>query len=101
MIEDDALRQLFLEARTFSYWQPRPVSDELIENALKLALLGPTSGNCEPVRVVLVKSAEGKERLLACVSSGNSEKVRSAPVTAIVAYDTRFYEHLPRLFPHT
>jgi 3-hydroxypropanoate dehydrogenase len=50
---------------------------------------------------VLVKSAAGKERLLPCVSSGNSEKVRTAPVTAIVAYDTLFYEFLPRLFPHT
>jgi 3-hydroxypropanoate dehydrogenase len=49
---------------------------------------------------VLAKSKEGKERLLPCVSSGNSEKVRTAPVTAIVAYDTLFYESLPRLFPH-
>ena len=100
-IDPAALRQLFTEARTFSYWRQHPVADELIESALGMALLGPTSGNCEPMRVVLVKSAEGKERLLACVSSGNSEKVRAAPVTAIVAYDTKFYEHLPRLFPHT
>ncbi len=53
------------------------------------------------MRLVLVKSAAGKERLLACVSSGNSEKVRTAPVTAIVAYDREFYEYLPRLYPHT
>lgn len=92
---------LFDEARTFSRWQPRDIPDGLIERALTLALLGPTSGNCEPMRVVLVKSPEGKAKLLPCVSSGNSEKVRTAPVTAIVAYDTLFYEHLPRLFPHT
>ncbi len=66
-----------------------------------MAQLGPTSGNCEPMRLVLVNSAAGKERLLPCVSSGNSEKVRTAPVTAIVAYDREFYEHLPRLYPHT
>ncbi|HWD57031.1 MAG TPA: malonic semialdehyde reductase, partial [Stellaceae bacterium] len=96
-----ALAQLFTEARTFSHWQNREVADAPIEEALATALLGPTSGNCEPLRVVLVKSPEGKARLLPCVSSGNSEKVRTAPVTAIVAYDTRFYEHLPRLFPHT
>jgi len=100
-IEEKARSQLFGEARTFSRWQQRDVPDEVIEAALSAALLGPTSGNSEPMRVVLVKSAEGKERLLPCVSSGNSEKVRTAPVTAIVAYDREFYEHLPRLFPHT
>jgi 3-hydroxypropanoate dehydrogenase len=100
MIDDSALAALFDEARTFSYWQERDVPDEVIESALETAMLGPTSGNCEPMRVVLVKSKEAKERLLPCVSSGNSEKVRTAPVTAIVAYDTLFYEHLPRLFPH-
>lgn len=100
-IDDVALDQLFHEARTFSRWHAREVPDTLIETALAMALLGPTSGNCEPMRLVLVKSPEGKERLLRCVSSGNSEKVRAAPVTAIVAYDMFFYDHLPRLFPHT
>ena len=101
MIDPAAVAQLFSEARTFSRWQEREVPDAVIESALTMAMLGPTSGNCEPMRVVLVKSPEGKERLLPCVSSGNSDKVRTAPVTAIVAYDTLFYEHLPRLFPHT
>ncbi|HVH79200.1 MAG TPA: malonic semialdehyde reductase [Stellaceae bacterium] len=101
MIDEKALAQLFHEARTFSRWQNREVPNNVVEDALKMAMLGPTSGNCEPMRVVLVKSTEGKERLLPCVSSGNSEKVRTAPVTAIVAYDTLFYEYLPRLFPHT
>jgi 3-hydroxypropanoate dehydrogenase len=101
MIDETALAQVFSEARTFSRWQSRKVADGLIESALAMAMLGPTSGNCEPMRLTLVKSAEGKERLLPCVSSGNSEKVRAAPVTAIVAYDTLFYDYLPRLFPHT
>jgi 3-hydroxypropanoate dehydrogenase len=101
MIDESARGQLFSGARTFSHWQERAVPGEVIDSAMTLALLGPTSGNCEPMRVVLVKSAAGKERLLPCVSSGNSEKVRTAPVTAIVAYDTQFYEYLPRLFPHT
>jgi 3-hydroxypropanoate dehydrogenase len=99
--DDTDLARLFHEARTFSRWRDREVPDALIERALTTALLGPTSGNCEPMRLVLVKSKEAKERLLPCVSSGNSEKVRTAPVTAIVAYDTLFYEYLPRLFPHT
>jgi 3-hydroxypropanoate dehydrogenase len=101
MLYEKALAQIFHEARTFSRWQSRVVPDELIDRALSIAMLGPTSGNCEPMRLVLVKSPEGKDRLLRGVSSGNSEKVRTAPVTAIVAYDTLFYEYLPRLFPHT
>jgi 3-hydroxypropanoate dehydrogenase len=100
MIDDAAVAQIFREARTFSRWQEREVPDSVIESALAMAMLGPTSGNCEPMRLVLVKSPQGKARLLPGVSSGNSEKVRTAPVTAIVAYDTLFYEHLPRLFPH-
>jgi 3-hydroxypropanoate dehydrogenase len=99
-LEDRALATLFGEARTFSRWQQRPVADELIEAALALAQRGPTSGNCQPMRLVLVKSPAGKERLLPCVSSGNYDKVKTAPATAIVAYDREFYEHLPRLYPH-
>jgi 3-hydroxypropanoate dehydrogenase len=93
------LAQLFEDARTFSYWQERPVSAETVEAAFALACLGPTSGNCQPLRLVLVRSPEAKARLLPCVSSGNFEKVRAAPVTAIVAYDREFYELLPRLYP--
>ncbi len=100
-LDDRAFAALFTEARAFTRCQGRPVSDAVIERALELAQLGPTSGNCEPMRLVLVKSPAGKERLLPCVSSGNYEKVRTAPVTAIVAYDREFYEHLPRLYPHT
>jgi 3-hydroxypropanoate dehydrogenase len=92
---------LFNEARTFSYWQARSVPEGLVEAAFELAFLGPTSANCEPLRLVLVRSPEAKERLLPCVSSGNYEKVRTAPITAIVAYDLKFFELLPRLFPHS
>jgi 3-hydroxypropanoate dehydrogenase len=100
-IAAEALATLFGEARTFTRWQERPVPDGVIETALALAMLGPTSGNCQPLRLVLVRSDAGKERLLPCVSSGNFDKVRTAPVTAIVGYDREFYEHLPRLYPHT
>lgn len=97
---DKLLAQLFTEARTFSHWQERPVDRAEIEAAFALAFHGPTSANCEPMRLVLVASAEGKKRLAPCVSSGNSEKVKTAPVTAIVAYDLNFFEELPRLWPH-
>jgi 3-hydroxypropanoate dehydrogenase len=99
--ESEVLGVIFREARTFSYWQQRPVSEALVETAFELACLGPTSGNCQPWRLVLVRSPAAKQRLLPCVSSGNFEKVRTAPITAIVAYDRKFFELLPRLYPHT
>jgi len=95
------LAAMFREARTFSHWQERPVSKALVDAAYELACLGPTSGNCQPMRLVLVHSPAAKGRLLPCVSSGNYDKVRTAPITAIVAYDREFYELLPRLYPHT
>jgi len=99
--ETGFLAAIFREARTFSHWQARPVPEAMVEAAFKLACLGPTSANCQPLRLVLVRSPAAKERLLSCVSSGNYEKVRTAPITAIVAYDLEFFELLPRLYPHT
>ena len=64
-----------------------------------LAKLGPTSANTMPMRVVFVKSAAGKERLKPALMPGNVDKTMAAPVCAIVAYDLKFYEHIPRLFP--
>jgi 3-hydroxypropanoate dehydrogenase len=99
--ESEVLRALFYEARTFSHWRERSVPEALVEAAFELACLGPTSGNCQPWRLVLVRSPAAKQRLLPCVSSGNHEKVRTAPITAIVAYDRQFFELLPRLYLHT
>jgi 3-hydroxypropanoate dehydrogenase len=99
--ESGLLAAMFRNARTFSHWQARPVSEATVEAAFTLAGLGPTSANCQPLRLVLVRSRAAKERLLPCVSSGNYEKVRTAPITAIVAYDREFFELLPRLYPHT
>lgn len=91
---------LFYSGRTFSYWLDRDVPDSLLEELWDLVKLGPTSANGQPLRVVFVKSREAKERLKPALSEGNVEKTMSAPVTAILAYDTRFYELLPELFPH-
>ena len=62
--------------------------------------MGPTSANQSPMRIVFLKSEEAKARLAPAMSEGNRAKTRSAPVNAIVAYDEKFYEHLPFLFPH-
>ena len=95
-----ALESLFTGARTHNGWLDRPVSDETLHEIYDLMKWGPTSANCSPARIVFVRSAEGKEKLRPALSSGNLEKTLTAPVTAIVAWDTEFYERLPELFPH-
>jgi 3-hydroxypropanoate dehydrogenase len=100
-IDDAALRQLFLDARTHNKWQPKDVSDSLLHQLVDVLKLGPTSANCSPARFVFVKSKAAKERLKPHLSEGNRDKTMQAPVCAIVAYDLEFYEHLPKLFPHT
>ncbi|MBB3102385.1 malonic semialdehyde reductase [Azomonas macrocytogenes] len=100
-LDSTSLAQLFTEARTFSVWQDKPISDAQIERLYSLLKMGPTSANCCPARFVFVRSAEGKEKLKPCLSEGNVQKTMNAPVTAIVAYDNEFYEALPELFPHT
>ena len=88
--------RLFTEARTHSQFAPIPVPDALLQRIYDLASLGPTSMNCQPARFVFVTSSAGRERLLPHVFVGNQAKVNSAPVTVIVARDTRFYEWMPK-----
>jgi len=99
-LNQEALNQLFLEARTHNGWLNKPVSEELLHELYRLTVFGPTSANMQPARYVFVQSAEGKEKLKPALSAGNLEKTLTAPVTVIVATDYEFYEHLPRLFPH-
>ncbi|MFC3125244.1 malonic semialdehyde reductase [Pseudoroseomonas globiformis] len=95
-----ALDQLFRTARTHYKWQDKPVSDETLKQLYELVALGPTSANCEPARYVFIRTPEGKEKLRPALSSGNLEKTLSAPVVVIVAWDVKFYDKLPVLFPH-
>jgi len=100
ILSDQALDQLFREARTHNGWQPKPVDDAVLRQLTELVLLGPTSANSSPGRFVYVKTPEGKEKLRPALSPGNLEKTMAAPVTVIVGMDLAFYEHLPKLFPH-
>jgi 3-hydroxypropanoate dehydrogenase len=99
-IDQTALDQLFANARTHNEWLPEPVDEALLHRLYEAMKFGPTGANSCPARIVFVKSPEQKERLVACMSPGNQAKTRNAPVVAIVAYDTEFYEQLPKLFPH-
>ena len=100
MLSQDALEQLFLAARTHNSWQQRDVPDELLHRLIDLMKMAPTSANCSPARITFVKSPEAKARLKPLLMEGNVEKTMQAPVTAIIATDYKFYDHLPKLFPH-
>jgi 3-hydroxypropanoate dehydrogenase len=100
LLSEASLDQLFREARTFNAWQLKDVTDEQLHQLYELAKFGPTSANASPMRVVFVKSKEAKAKLGQFMSEGNRDKTMEAPVTAIIATDHAFYEHLPKLFPH-
>lgn len=101
ILDDRSFDILFREARTYNSWTSEEVSDVLIRAVYDLMKFGPTSANCCPARFVFVKSPEAKARLKPHLDAGNAEKTMAAPLTAIVAYDLKFYDHLPKLFPHT
>jgi 3-hydroxypropanoate dehydrogenase len=94
-----ALDTLFLTARTYPAFLPTPVDDALLTRIYELARMAPTAANCQPLRVVFVKSEPAREKLKPCLAPGNVAKTMAAPVTAILAADSGFAEHMPRLFP--
>jgi nitroreductase len=93
--------QLFTDARTQNGFLDQPVADDTLRQLYDLMKWGPTSANCSPARFVFAKSADAKAKLMAAMPPANAEKVRLAPVTAVIGMDMAFYEKLPLLFPHT
>jgi 3-hydroxypropanoate dehydrogenase len=100
MLDQKSLDHLIVTARTHNGWRNQPVSDEQIRKLYDLVKMLPTSANSQPARYLFLKSQAAKERLKPALSSSNVEKTMTAPVVAIVAYDTMFHENLPRTFPH-
>ncbi len=90
---------LFREARTFTAWLDRRVEDSVLRELYDLLKWGPTSANCCPARILFLRSPESRERLRPALVPGNVEKTMKAPVTAVIGFDSRFFELLPRLFP--
>ncbi|MCC7483303.1 MAG: malonic semialdehyde reductase [Hyphomicrobiales bacterium] len=99
VLNDQALDQLFREARSYNMFAPTPVTAVQIEAIYDLLRMGPTSVNCSPARFRFVMSAEARARLAACVMESNAPKVRSAPCTVIIGTDQAFYDRIPELFP--
>lgn len=99
-IEDEALRQLFVDARTHNGWLGKPVPDSILRELYDIVKFGPTSMNTQPMRLVFLRTTTAKERLKPYLAPANVEKTLAAPVTVIVGHDLAFHDHLPNLFPH-
>ena len=99
-VNAQALDIIFREARTYSAWLDKPVSDDLLREVYDVMKWGPTSANCCPARFVFLRTSGAKERLRPALAPGNVEKTMAATVTVIVGYNLKFYEKLTKLFPH-
>jgi 3-hydroxypropanoate dehydrogenase len=99
-LDGKALDVILTQARTQNDWLPMPVTDEQLRAIYQIMRSGPTSANSCPARILFARTPEAKARLIPALSPGNVDKTKAAPVTAIIGYDTRFYELLPKLFPH-
>jgi len=98
-LDQTARALLFTEARTANSFADVPVTDEELREIWELARFAPTMANSQPLRVLFVRTPEGKDRLVPHMAEGNQAKTRSAPVVAVLAYDTEFHEHFPTTFP--
>jgi 3-hydroxypropanoate dehydrogenase len=96
----DALNAMLLQARSQNGWLDRPVSEQQLRAIYDISRWGPTSMNTQPQRIVFLQTPAAKARLLPAMAPGNVAKVTAAPVVAILAYDLKFFERLPVLFPH-
>lgn len=99
-LSDEALDQIFREARTYNGWLDKPVGQDQLHAIYDLLKMGPTSANMQPARMVWCISDKSREKLAECASDQNKDKIRSAPVTVIIGYDIDFHNELPWLFPH-
>ncbi len=98
-LPDTALDQILRTARTFNKFTDRTVDDATLRQLHDLYKWGPTSMNCQPGRIVFVRSIEAKQKLKPALMPGNADKTMAAPITAIVAYDAEFFESMPAQFP--
>ncbi|MCP2253918.1 3-hydroxypropanoate dehydrogenase [Prauserella aidingensis] len=99
-LSDDAQNLLFRDARTANTFSSEPVTDEQLRAIYDLVKWAPTSMNNQPLRALVVRSDEGRQRLLKHMSEGNRPKTETAPVTVVLAADADFHENLPTVFPH-
>jgi len=100
MANDMTFEHLFTEARSFKFFSDKPVSEDQLRALYEVAKFAPSASNSCPMRITFVTTPESREKLLQASLPGNVDKIKSAPVTAIIAYDMAFFENYPRLAPH-
>lgn len=98
-LEDPALATLFTDAHTINAFAPTPVPDEQLTEIWNLAKWAPTAVNVQPLRVVYVQSPDARRRLVRHLDEPNQAKTLTAPAVALLAVDTQFHDHIPRLAP--
>jgi 3-hydroxypropanoate dehydrogenase len=98
-LDENALAQLFTEARSYNSWMPETLGDADFRRIFALMKWGPTTSNSNPARFLFIHTPEGKERLRPLLSPGNVDKAMGAPCTVVIAWDAEFYEKMPQLFP--
>lgn len=99
-LDDDSIDLILRDARSHYAWTDRPVSDEMLHTLFEITIAGPTSMNTCPARFIFVRSEAGKDRLAKSLKAKNIDKMRAAPVTAIIAWDPAYWQRLDFLFPH-
>jgi 3-hydroxypropanoate dehydrogenase len=90
---------LFTAARTANSFADTPVTDAELAEVWQLTKWGPSAANTQPLRVLFVRTSGGKDRLVPLMNEGNRAKTLAAPAVAVLAWDTRFHEHVPTIFP--
>jgi len=99
-LDDNGIDLILRNARSHYAWQDRAVSDDDLKKIYDIMIGGPTSNNGHPIRILFVRTEEAKQRLAPALKGNNVEKMMTSPVCAILAYDMKFYERFPELFPH-
>ena len=99
-LDDDSIDMILRDARSHYAWTDKPVSDTMLRTLYDITIAGPTSMNTCPARFIFVRSEAGKDRLAKSLKAKNVDKMRDAPVTAIIAWDPKYWERLDFLFPH-
>jgi 3-hydroxypropanoate dehydrogenase len=100
VLDQDAQDLLFHQGRTANSFTDEPITDEQIAAIYDLVKWAPTAMNTQPQRVIVVRSAEAKARLLPHMAEGNRAKTEAAPATVLLAADIDFHNELPTVFPH-
>jgi 3-hydroxypropanoate dehydrogenase len=100
IVDDHTLDVFFRQARSANTFSDEPVSVDEVLAAFELAKFAPTQMNIHPLRLLLVRPGEARDRLVACMNEGNRIKTASAPLVAVVAADIDFHDLIPAHFPH-